>query len=551
MAVTSGSGDGGVAEIRRFLNDAFRSNLIDEAAYRGLIVELQRRIDERAALRPEPVAAWAASGPPGPPAHAVADRRSGEASAPISPPPRAHPSTTQPVWWKELERPVPPVRWEAWILALRELVEPELALHGLAYLGVLLTFIGAFGFVVFAYGELDRSVRPVAEAIIPLVCFLTAWFLRVQRAPHVAAGLELLGGLLLPLVAYASLVDGAAAPPDLAGTPLIAALSLVSLALCGSYAAWTASHPASPLRFLVAPMAWQVVWALGLAFADGPVVGVAIRTPDLWQMSAYVLAVVASIALVNAFPTRRLAGPTRIASTVGLAVGYALMLATGFADGWEVAPVALTGAAVVVGIDLLAAGLPERVAGAARLAQAAVVAITVAALAPDLELGWAGVAATIGAIALLERWARVGSTAFERAIAVVELAGGLAMAMTEPWAAVVAFGLASLWAATSRQRRFVLTRSRRRERRSAGTPPKRTAPSRSTRPGTKTGARSARTRGRASCRRRSGSRRRSWQRRARRSPGWMPPRRCCPSGSSADCGRSSGRRRRWSSRRRC
>ena len=87
-------------------------------------------------------------------------------------------------------------------------------------------------------------------------------------------------------------------------------------------------------------MAWQVVWALGLAFADEPVAGVAIRTPNQWQMAAYAIAVVASIALANAFPTRRLARETRIAAIVGLALGYALMLATGFADGWEAAPVA-------------------------------------------------------------------------------------------------------------------------------------------------------------------------------------------------------------------
>ena len=106
-------------------------------------------------------------------------------------------------------------------------------------------------------------------------------------------------------------------------------------------------------------MAWQVVWALGLAFADEPVAGVAIRTPNQWQMAAYVIAVVASIALANAFPTRRLARETRIAAIVGLALGYALMLATGFADGWEAAPVAVTGLATVAGIDSSPPALPN------------------------------------------------------------------------------------------------------------------------------------------------------------------------------------------------
>ena len=68
------------------------------------------------------------------------------------------------------------------------------------------------------------------------------------------------------------------------------------------------------------------------------------------------------------------------------------------------------------------------------------------ALVPDLELGWAGVAATVAAIALLERWAIGGSNAMERAVAIAELGVGLALATTEPWAAVAAFGAASVWA---------------------------------------------------------------------------------------------------------
>lgn len=446
MAGASGRDDRGSAEIRRFLDDALHSRLIDEAVYYRLVLELQHRTDEpAAAVGSEPGSGRAGreellwpevAGPP---------RRS--VSAQTVPPPPMASAPIVPNWWKE-PQPAPEWRpqWAEWVGAVRALLASELALHGLAYLGVLLTFIGAFGFVVFAYGELDRSLRPMAEAVVPLVCFSTAWFLRRQQAPHVAAGLELLGGLLLPLVAYASLVDDVRMPPDLVEASLVAALVLVSLALSGAYAAWSARHPGSPLRYLVAPMAWQVVWALGLSFADEPVAGVAIRTPNQWQMAAYVIAVVASIALANAFPTRRLARETRIAAVAGLALGYSLMLATGFADGWVAAPVAVTGLATVAGIDLLAAGVPERAAAAARLAQSVVVAFTVAALVPDLELGWAGVAATIAAIGLLERWARGRSTTLEPAFALAELGVGLAMATTEPWAAVAAFGAASVWA---------------------------------------------------------------------------------------------------------
>ena len=446
MAGVTGSEDSGAAEIRRFLDDALHSRLIDEATYYRLVIELQLRTDERAAaVRPEPGSLRAGQEELLWPELAVPQRASVSAQT-LPPPPKAS-GAIVPTWWKEPE-PLPERRpqWAEWVGAVRALLASELALHGLAYLGVLLTFVGAFGFVVFAYGELDRSLRPVAEAVVPVVCFTTAWFLRRQRAPHVAAGLEFLGGLLLPLVAYASFVDDGAIPPDLVGAPLVAALALVSLALSGAYAAWSARHPASTLRYLVAPMAWQVIWALGLAFADEPVAGVAIRTPNQWQVTAYVIAVVASIAIANAFPTRRLARETRIAAVVGLGLAYALMLATGFADGWQAPPIALTGLATVVGIDLLATGAPERTAPGARLAQSFVVAITVAALVPDLELGWAGASATVAAIALLERWASRGSSGMERAVAIAELGVGLALAVTEPWAAVAAFGAASVWA---------------------------------------------------------------------------------------------------------
>src|SRR4029453_5389293 len=103
------------------------------------------------------------------------------------------------------------------------------------------------------------------------------------------------------------------------------------------------------------------------------------------------------------------------------------------------------GLAPVIGIDFLAAGVPERAAAGARLAQSVVVAFTAAALVPDLELGWAGVAGTMGANALLQRGARRKAGTLERAFALGEMGVGLAMATTEPWAAVAAFGAASVW----------------------------------------------------------------------------------------------------------
>ena len=165
MAGASGGDDRGSVEIRKFLDDALHSRLIDEAVYYRLVIELQHRTDECFALvRSEPGSGragreellWPAiAGPP-----------RGSVSAQTVPPPPKASVPIVPNWWKE---PQPPperrAQWAEWVGAVRALLASELALHGLAYLGVLLTFIGAFGFVVFAYGELDRSLRPVAEAL--------------------------------------------------------------------------------------------------------------------------------------------------------------------------------------------------------------------------------------------------------------------------------------------------------------------------------------------------------------------------------------------------
>ncbi len=71
---------------------------------------------------------------------------------------------------------------------------------------------------------------------------------------------------------------------------------------------------------IVAPMAWMVVWALGLWFAEGTVAGVEIRQPNLWQMAGFTLAIVLSIGLATTFPERRFARETKVSAIGGLAL---------------------------------------------------------------------------------------------------------------------------------------------------------------------------------------------------------------------------------------
>src|SRR5512132_621116 len=103
---------------------------------------------------------------------------------------------------------------------LRGVIASDVAVHGLAYLGVLLLFSGSLGFMLFSFGSVRVGLRPLAEFSMPAVLLGSAWFLRRRRAPFVATALGLLGGLLLPVALFASFVDGVPIPPELHGAAL-------------------------------------------------------------------------------------------------------------------------------------------------------------------------------------------------------------------------------------------------------------------------------------------------------------------------------------------
>ena len=67
-------------------------------------------------------------------------------------------------------------------------------MHGLAYLGVLLLFVGSFGLVAFAFGSVDPSMRPVAEAAIVVSPFAAAILLQRRGARVAGVALEVAGG---------------------------------------------------------------------------------------------------------------------------------------------------------------------------------------------------------------------------------------------------------------------------------------------------------------------------------------------------------------------
>ena len=81
-----------------------------------------------------------------------------------------------------------------------------------------LVFAGLLGFVVFAFGDLGKGWRPLAEVLTPVALFRGAALLRRLRAPFVGTALEVLGGLAVPVMAAAAFLDGATPPPDPTGT---------------------------------------------------------------------------------------------------------------------------------------------------------------------------------------------------------------------------------------------------------------------------------------------------------------------------------------------
>ncbi|MGZ4785281.1 MAG: hypothetical protein ACXV5S_06390, partial [Acidimicrobiales bacterium] len=340
------------------------------------------------------------------------------------------------------------VWWNRSVSAISE----DLAVHGLAYLGVLLVFAGVFGFVAFAFADVQVSLRPVAEAAIPLTFFLASWMLRRRGIHFVSSALELLGGALLPVVVVASLSDGFEVPPDLEGSALVAALVTAMLVLAGAYAVITWRRLTSSLRYLVAPVAWMAVVAAGLLFAESVPAGEALSHPVPGQWALVSVAVAATIWVcrgvadeaTGALATLRRA--TLVSAVPGVALAALLaFLAAGF-EGWPAAPVLVVGLATMLSLEGLAHRFDARLVCAG---QALTLYATAGALSPSSGLAWAGAVAVVGSVAMLE-WQRYRRPTVDPVIVLaIWLPGvvvGLLGALVQPVPSVVAWSATWLWA---------------------------------------------------------------------------------------------------------
>jgi hypothetical protein len=443
-----------------FLRDAHRGALLDDETY-GLLQELlerrwnaavleQRRRAEALVRLPEVLVRLPEAPPPPSPS-----------AAPFGFPPRpdAAPTRLRPPVVAEGSPRIRPASAKRRVgtpltvraRGLRDLVASDFGLHGLAYLGVLLTFAGTFGFVFFAFGSVQRGLRPLAELAIPTVALGSGWFLRRRGRALVPAGLELLGGALLPVVLFASLVDRAPVPPDPSGAALIAGLVFISVALAAGYAVWSRRREASLLGYLVGPLVWTAAMAAGLAFVGYPVEGVAIESPSARQMALVCVAVVASVAIAAQRKGHRLSRPTMVAAVPGIVIAYLLTLLVARAEGWPALPVAVAGAALIVTSELLATRFGRAIASPA--VHALATGATLAACSPGWGAGRTGVATVVLFVALFE-WAghRGWPLAGSRLLSVAGAAVGLAVSLAEGWTVVAAWGVATVWVHARRTR---------------------------------------------------------------------------------------------------
>lgn len=359
-----------------------------------------------------------------------------------SPPPPPRP-VQQPT------RPAPqPVRIEPGVVAqwwerTRETIVGDLAIHGLAYLGVVLMFAGVFGLFAFSMGDVEPVWRGVAVLSAPTAFLGAAWYLRHRRATAVAAALSLLGGAILPIVAIASLTDGSQLPPDLHGTALPIGQGVLCALIALVAAAAVHRWPTSMLRFTTAPTLWLGVGVAAGLLRDEIPSGQAVARPAALQMSAIVVGVaVTALALHWYRGSHALATATRAVAWPTAAAAFALELLLAGTDGWPVASGVVASVAALLIVELHAHRLPSHVAA---LLEVAFLITGAARLTPDVRVEWLALGLVAILLAMTEYVGARRPTPAAIAVCLVATAGAVALTLAEPAAGLAAAGALMLW----------------------------------------------------------------------------------------------------------
>ena len=352
----------------------------------------------------------------------------------------------------------PPSALSQWAARARAAVGSDLAVHGLAYLGVLLLFTGLFGLVAFAFADVTPGLRPLAELAGAVVPFIAARALVRHGAGVVGRSLEVVGGLLVVVMLVTSLLDDVPFPPDPTGGALRATLTVVCLLASGGYALWSHGHRESGLRFLVGPMLWfaaaMAAMGVGRPIPDGEAVAV----PSSAQLSAMAATLVLTVLAARRWPGHQLARPATTAAIPGVVVLAVLTTLTWAAEGWPVGPVAGTGVLLLVALLLLEPRLPDSLVDVGAPLWWTLVSL---ALLPSLPAPAAAAVAAAGFLLLLElAHARGGSDA-ALALPGAGLLVSALLAGADPEWAVLTLSTLLAWAVVRRTRPYAPARARR------------------------------------------------------------------------------------------
>lgn len=338
-----------------------------------------------------------------------------------------------------------------------EAVGSDLAVHGLAYLGVLLFFVGAFGLVAFAFGDVARELRPVAEVVIAAAPFAAGALLRRRRAEFVGRALELAGGLVLPVMVVTTFNDGVDVVPDLSGASLVVALTVALALVAAAYAVWSRRVPESALRFAVAPVGWLAVAMATMGVGRAVPEGEAVANPTSWQTAALAVALVATVGWARLRPDSALALPSLTASIPGAVVVGTLAVLTWAAGAAPASAVLVAGVAVLVTVELLVPRLPEMVPGVAEpLWWLAVWSALMSGSGSNPEqTAVVSAVAALGFVVILERaGARRRRPVPALALPAFGLVLALAGTMLSPGWAAATLGAAGIWSAARRMAPF-------------------------------------------------------------------------------------------------
>ncbi|WP_024287954.1 hypothetical protein [Cellulomonas sp. KRMCY2] len=340
-----------------FLPEARSRGFLSETQLAGLtavISDLAREARQDSAA-PQPATAPRATAPE-PVAWPVEPPRTQTAA-----PPADRQTGSEGTWARPVVVREPSASAQRWA-RIRTATGSDLGVHGLAYLGVLLLFVGVFGLVVFAFADVTPSLRPVAELASAAVPFIAARLLLRHGAVVVGRALEAVGGFLLPVMLITSVLDGFPVPPDLHGTALAVALTGACAVTGAGYAVWSRYDVASGLRLVAAPMLWFAVAMATLGVGRPIPGGKDVAVPSSAQLAAASVALVLTLLAARRWPSARLAEPARTAAVPGTVVLAVLALLTWSAEGSPTGPVIVTGVLLLVVLALLRPAVPDAVA---------------------------------------------------------------------------------------------------------------------------------------------------------------------------------------------